>query len=91
MDESQWIERAQSAEARLQTCKDQTERLKENYRNVMKTFGAKKRGDGSIDIDFAALVGLLSPEDALELRAAIDARHRISGAAGTKPRMAVSA
>ncbi len=91
MDEKQWIERAQSAEAKLKTCQDNIDRVKEKFRGMMDALGAKERGDGTIDIDFEALVEKLSPEHALELRAVIDRRHRISGAAGEKPRMTVSA
>lgn len=91
MAEDFWIERAQSAEAKLGTCQDQIERLKEKYRNIVDTFAAKERSDGTIDIDFAKLAGLLSLEHALELRSALDETHRISGAPGEKPRVKVSA
>jgi hypothetical protein len=86
-----WIERAQSAEAALTTCREQTERLKEKLRDMMETLGAKERSDGTIDVDFEALVQRLPPEQALELRAVIDQHHKISGAAGEKPRMKISA
>lgn len=91
MEESQWIERAQSAEARLQTCQGNIDRLKEDVREVMETLCAKKRRDGAIDIDFEKLVQKLSLEHALELRTMIDQHHRISGAAGKKPRISVQA
>jgi hypothetical protein len=89
--ESYWIERAQSAEAALSTCRDNQDRVKEKLRGMMETLGAKERGNGTIDIDFVALVGRLSLEHALELRAAIDEAHRISGAPGEKPRIKVAA
>ena len=86
-----WIERAQSAETKLKTCQEQTERMKEKLRGIMETLGAKERSSGAIDIDFDALAERLSLEHALELRAAIDRRHRIKGEAGAKPRLVISA
>ena len=90
MDESQWIERAQTAEARYETCRQQQERVIEDSRSVLDTLCAKKRSDGTIDIDFDALVQKLSTEHALEFRAAIDQPHRISGAPGEKPRISIT-
>ena len=79
------------AEAKLGACREQIERVKQKLRDAMTNLCARERGDGSIDIDFGALAERLSVEHALELRAAIDARHRISGAPGAKPRIVVSA
>jgi hypothetical protein len=86
-----WIERAQSAEAALATCREQQDRLKEQVRAVTGALCAKVKSDGTIDIDFDALVQHLPVEQALELRVAIDQHHRISGAVGEKPRVSVSA
>ncbi len=91
MDESMWIERAQSAEAALTTCRAQADLLKEKVRDVTEALCARVKGNGTIDIDFDALVQKLSTEHALELRVAIDQHHRISGAAGEKPRVSVPA
>ena len=91
MSESQWIERAQVAEARLTTMQESVDRLKEKYRTLLQTLGAKERSDGTVDIDFEALVERLSAEHALELRAIIDQTHCISGAPGEKPRISVTA
>jgi len=91
MSEQMWMERAQSAEAKLTTCQQNQDRIKEKHRGLMETLGAKERSDGSIDIDFDALAQRLSIEHALELRAAIDQHHRISGAPGAKPRISVTA
>ncbi len=88
MDE--WIERAQNAEASLTTFRDNQDRVKQKLRDMMETLGAKERSDGSVDIDFAALADRLPLEQALELRAAIDERHKISGQAGEKPRVRVA-
>ena len=91
MSESDWRDRAMSAEAQHQTLRDQVERLKEKLRGLMETLGARERSDGTIDIDFEALVQLLPSDQALELRAVIDQQHRISGMPGEKPRITVSA
>lgn len=91
MSEDMWIQRAQSAEASLTTCRDQTDRVNRKYRSVMETLGAKERSDGTIDIDFEVLVKRLSTEHALELRSVIDQHHRISGVAGEKPRISIRA
>ncbi len=91
MDESAWIDRAQTAEATQATMQENINRLKEKYRNLLKTLGAKESSDGTIDIDFEALVERLTVEHALELRGVIDERHRISGSLGEKPRISVSA
>ena len=91
MSDDPWIERAQSAEARLVTCQQNIERVKEKYRGLLETLAAKERSDGTVVIDFEALAERLSLEHALELRAAIDAKHRIKGEPGSKPRITVSA
>lgn len=90
-DDSIYLERAQSAEAALATCRDNQDRIKEKYRNLLATLGAKEKSDGTIDIDFVALVERLNLEHALELRMAIDEFHNIRGAPGEKPKVRVSA
>ena len=52
MSESVWIERAQSAEARLNTLKQAYEPALERVRNFKANFGIRERDDGSIDVDF---------------------------------------
>ena len=90
-EDSYWVERAQSAEAKLATCQQNQDRVKEKLRHMMEALGAKERRDGAIDIDFEALAGKLSLEHWLELRAAGDEVHRVSGAPGEKPRIKVTA
>ncbi len=90
-DESMWIERAQSAEATNSTLREQNDRLKADVRDAMENLCALRRSDGVIDIDFEKLAQRLSTEHALELRALIDAHHRISGAPGEKPRVRMAA
>ena len=90
-DESQWIDRAQSAEAKLATLKAQMDPMKERIQNFKMNFGIKERDNGEIVIDFDKFVDRLGIEGALELRAVIDQKYKISGDAGAKPRIRVVA
>lgn len=85
-----WVDRAQNAEAVAQTARDGNDRLKEKIRSLKETLCATELSNGEIDIDFEKLVGKMKPEQALQLRAAIDDIHSISGAAGEKPRIRLS-
>jgi hypothetical protein len=89
--ESYWVEKAQSAEAQLKTLQGNIDRIKEDARHILATFGARKQSDGSFSIDFSKLADGLGPEKALELRAVIDERYGITGAPGEKPRMRIKA
>lgn len=86
-----WIERAQSAEAKLATAIGQIEPLKEKVRTIRENLCAKERADGSYTIDFVALADRLGIEGALELRKEIDKRYHITGASGEKPRVKIAA
>lgn len=90
-DDSHWIERAQSAEARSKTYGDQVARLKDECRDVKEALCAKKLSNGVIQIDYEKLVVKLGIEGWLELRAIGDAQHAVSGAAGEKPRVRMKA
>ena len=91
MDESYWINRAQSAEAKLATLESNTGPMKEKIQNFKLNWGIKEKGDGSWDIDFDKFVERLGMEQALGLREIIDEKYRISGAAGEKPKVRVNA
>ena len=86
-DESMWIERAQSAEAKIQTLKDAYEPAIERIKEFKANFGIKETSDGSIVIDFEKFAKALGAAQSLELRVVIDEVHNISGASGEKPRM----
>ena len=85
--ESYWIERAQSAEAQVQTLKDAFQPAIERVKNFKANFGVKERSDGQIDINFDVFAERLGLESALELRAIIDEKYQIAGAPGEKPRI----
>ena len=87
MAEDFWIERAQTAEAKLSTMQGNVDTLKAKCRYVKDMLCARETTEGAMDIDFDALVQKLPVDQALELRAAIDQHHRISGEPGKKPRV----
>lgn len=90
-EESMWIERAQSAEAKLATLKQAYEPAIDRIQQFKANLGVRERANGEIEIDFTKLVERLGPAGALELRKIIDARYNISGAPGEKPRIRVGA
>ncbi len=85
------LSRAQSAEAKYNTLKENVEPLKIRVQKFKENFGVREKDDGSIDIDFEKMVDRLGPAACLELRAVIDDVHGISGAAGEKPKIRVPA
>ena len=87
--ETMWRERAQTAEATISTLRNQINPLREEARSTKDALCAKRRNDGSFDINFDKLVEKLGGEACLQLRAIIDERWKISGEAGAKPRMKV--
>ena len=89
MSDSMWIERAQSAEAKVKTLQDQYAPAIERVKEFKANFGVREHSDGRIDIDFDKFAENLGIEAALELRRVIDEKYRISGAPGEKPRISV--
>lgn len=90
-DESVYIERAQSAEAKFKTLKDQYEPALERVKAFKANFGVKERPNGEIVIDFEKMVERLGVEACLELRRVIDERWNVSGGPGEKPKVRVKA
>lgn len=90
-DETMWIERAQSAEARLKTLEQAMKPAIERVQQFKANFGLRERQNGEIVIDYDRFVEALGPSGALELRSAIDERYGITGGPGQKPRMRVGA
>ncbi len=74
-DESMWIERAQSAEAREATLKESNTRIKEDSVHILETFAARKQGDGSFKIDFEKFIENIGESGAAELRQIIDEQY----------------
>lgn len=90
-DESYWIERAQSAEARMKTLEDQCKPALERVKQFKANFGVKERSDGSLVVNYQRLVEALGIEGAFELRRVIDETYQISGAPGEKPKVKLTA
>lgn len=90
-DESHWIDRAQSAEARLITLKEAYEPALERIKEFKKNFGVREASDGRLLVDYDRFADAIGPDGALELRAIIDQKFSIAGAPGTKPRIRVPA
>ena len=85
MEESVWIEKAQSCEARLATLKQAYEPALERVKQFKANFGIKERGNGELVIDYDKFVERLGMEGALELRKIIDEKYNITGEPGKKP------
>ena len=88
-DESYWVDRAQSAEAKLATLKDAYAPAIEKVKAFKTNFGIKERDTGEIVIDFEKFVTQLGVGSALVLRGVIDDIYHISGKPGDKPRMKI--
>jgi len=74
-DDSVWMERAQSAEAKLSTLKQAVEPALQRVKDFKANFGVRERDNGEIDIDFEKLVENLGEAGALSLREVIDKRY----------------
>jgi len=83
MSEQMWMERAQSAEAKLSTMKEQQDRLKEDAQFILTTFGARKKSDGSFDINYQKFVDILGSEQALEVKKMIEVTYGSEKEAGS--------
>lgn len=86
-----WIDRAQSAEAKLATLKANMDPVIDRVKQFKANFGIRESSDGSIDVDFDKFVERLGVEACLELRHIIDEKFGISGVVGEKPRIRVRA
>ena len=84
-DDSVWIEKAQSAEAKLATLKQAYEPAIERVKQFKANFGVKERDNGELVINYEKFVERLGMEGALELRKIIDEKYNITGKPGEKP------
>ena len=89
-DESMWIERAQSAEAQLETMRQSQGAAIERIKVFKTNFGIKELANGEIQVDFDKLVDRIGIESAIELRGVIDEKYDISGQSGEKPRIKIA-
>ena len=86
-----WMERAQSAEAKLATLKQAYEPAIERVKQFKANFGIRERDNGELVIDYAKFVERLGMTGALELRAVIDEKYNVTGTPGKKPHIGVRA
>ena len=87
-----WRNRAESAEAKLNTLKEQIDPALERIRNFKRNYGfTESMADGTIKIKYDKFVLAIGIDGALELRAIIDETYMISGEAGDKPKVRIAA
>ena len=75
MSESVWIERAQSAEARLNTLKQAYEPALERVRNFKANFGIREKDNGEIDINYDKFIEHLGSENSMILKSIIQKKY----------------
>ena len=90
-DESMWIEKAQSCEAKLATMKQAYEPALERIKEFKANFGIKERSNGELVIDYEKFIDRLGLTGALELRQIIDEKYNLSGKPGEKPHISIRA
>jgi len=76
MADDHWIERAQSAEAKLKTMKESHEQAVDRVRAFKTNFGIRERDNGEIVIDFQKFAERLGAENAAELKKVIDEKYQ---------------
>lgn len=90
-DDGFWVERAQSAETRLETLKHAYEPAIARIQAFKTNFGVREDSDGTLHINFDKFVVGIGIDGALELRGIIDEIYNISGEPGEKPRVRITA
>jgi hypothetical protein len=75
MSDSYYLERAQSAEAKYATLQNSVERIKQDARDVLECFSARKKSDGTFDIDYEKFIERLGRDACLELKKVIDEQY----------------
>lgn len=76
MSESQWMERAQSAEARLAALESNFRPALERVKMFKANFGVREHEDGAISIDFDKFVENLGEESCMELKSIIEETYK---------------
>lgn len=75
MSEGMWMERAQSAEAKLKTLHEAHGAAIDRVRGFKANFGIRERDNGEIVIDWEKFVERLGEDSAKELRKIIDEKY----------------
>ena len=74
-EESFWVGRAQTAEAKLNTLREAQGSAIERIKDFKNNFGIRERDNGEIVIDFSKFVERLGPENSAELRKVINEQY----------------
>ena len=85
MSEAMWMDRAQSAEAKLATLKQAYEPAIERVKQFKANFGIRERDNGELVIDYQKFVERLGAQGALELRDVIDEKYQVMKKPAKKP------
>ena len=75
MSEGMWMDRAQSAEAKLNTMREAQGAAIDRVRDFKANFGIRERDNGEIVIDFQKFAERLGEDSAIELRKVIDEKY----------------
>lgn len=75
MSENMWMERAQTAEAKLKTMREAHGAAIDRVKDFKANFGIRERDNGEIVIDWSKFVERLGPDGADELRKIIDEKY----------------
>lgn len=75
MSEDFWMERAQTAEAKLNTLREAQGAAIERIKDFKANFGIRERDNGEIVIDFPKFAERLGIDSAIELRKIIDEKY----------------
>ena len=84
-DDSVWVSRCQSAEAKLATLKQAYEPALDRVKQFKANFGIRERDNGELVIDYQKFVERLGAQGALELRGVIDEKYQVTKKPGKKP------
>ena len=77
MSEAMWMERAQSAEAKLATLKQAYEPALDRVKQFKANFGIRERDNGELVIDYQKFVERLGKQGAMGLIAVIHEKYNI--------------
>ena len=78
MSEDMWMDRAQTAEAKLKTLREAQGAAIDRIRGFKANFGIRERDNGEIVIDFQKFVERLGDDSANELRKIINEKYPVA-------------
>ena len=90
-DINRLLDRAQTAEAALNTARRANKAVAQEAQTLKQTFGIRRKGNGSYQVDFAVFLRGLGFDGYVELRGIGDQMYGVSGEIGDKARISVRA